>query len=115
MTPNRLGTHAVDVASGRPARTDFRVIARHADGTSLLEAVLGTGRTNQIRVHLWHLGYPVAGDPAYLADRMLGNTQTLDVAAPPLQLHAWQLSFHHPQSGDPLHFITDRPAWAHPF
>jgi len=110
--PSKLGTHAVDETSGRHARTDFRVISRRADGSSLLEAVLGTGRTNQIRVHLWHLGYPVTGDPAYLPDRLLGDTQTLAPDALPLQLLAWKLSFRHPRGGDVMEFEAARPEWA---
>jgi RluA family pseudouridine synthase len=110
--PQVLGTHAVDEEEGQPSRTDFKVIERREDGTSLLEAVLHTGRTNQIRIHLWHLGHPVIGDPAYLPGGRLGDTQTLDTEAPPLQLHAWKLSFRHPRSGEPMHFETDRPDWA---
>jgi RluA family pseudouridine synthase len=109
--PQVLGTHAID-EEGRASRTDFTVIERREDGTALLEAVLHTGRTNQIRIHLWHLGHPVVGDPAYLPGGMLGDTQTLDTEAPPLQLHAWKLSFRHPRSGEPMHFETDRPDWA---
>ena len=110
--PCVLGTHSIDELTGRTARTDFQVDERCADGTSLLEAVLGTGRTNQIRLHLWHLGHPVAGDPAYLAGGLLGDTQTLAPTAPPLQLHAWQLTCRHPTSGELLHFGTARPDWA---
>ena len=110
--PQALGTHSIDEPSGRPARTDFCVCERRKDGTSLLEAVLSTGRTNQIRLHLAHLGYPVMGDPAYLANNQLGDTQTLAPGAPALELHAWQLTFDHPLSGEPLNFATERPPWA---
>ncbi len=110
--PSVLGTTFIDEAGGRVSRTDFQVVERRDDGTSLLEARLGTGRTNQIRVHLWDLGHPVVGDPAYLAERLLGDTQTLDVDAPPLQLHAWSLAFCHPFSGERLHFTAVRPTWA---
>lgn len=109
--PGLLGTHAIDEESGQSARTDFHVIERCADGTAVLEAVLGTGRTNQIRIHLWHSGYPVAGDPAYLPGGLLGDTQTLEVDAQPLQLHAWKLAFTHPRTGEPMRFETDRPDW----
>jgi RluA family pseudouridine synthase len=112
VEPGTLGTHAVDEEAGQASRTDFQVIERCADGTAILEAVLGTGRTNQIRIHLWHLDHPVAGDPAYLPGRKLGDTQTLDVDAPQLQLHAWKLSFKHPRTGEPLYFETERPDWA---
>jgi hypothetical protein len=61
----------------RPGIADgFPGLERRADGTALLEAKLGTGRTNQIRIHLWHMGHLV-GDPAYLPGRLLGDTQTL--------------------------------------
>jgi RluA family pseudouridine synthase len=110
--PGMLGTHAVDEDDGQTSRTDFKVIDRRADGTALLEAVLGTGRTNQIRIHLWHLGYPVVGDPAYLPDGLIGDTQTLDVDAQPLQLHAWKLSFAHPRTSETMRFETERPDWA---
>lgn len=110
--PQTLGTHAIDMITGQPARTDFRVIERCSDGTALIEAVLGTGRTNQIRLHLWHLGYAVVGDPAYLSDHRIGDRQTLSVDAPPLQLHAWRLAFRHPLSGIGMRFETERPVWA---
>ena len=76
-----LGARAIDDA-GSAARTEFTVLRRFADGTSLVEARPITGRTNQIRVHLWHLGWPVCGDQAYLANRQLGETQTHDDLRP---------------------------------
>ncbi len=110
--PDVMGTRVIDEIDGLPSRTDFQVLARHADGTSLLEAKLDTGRTNQIRLHLWQMGWPVVGDPAYLPHREIGHTQTLDPQSPPLQLHAWKLSFFHPLSGEKMTFETERPAWA---
>jgi len=110
--PDQLGTHRVDEMDGLPSSTDFRVLERRADGTSLLEATLKTGRTNQIRIHLWHLGFPVLGDPAYLANGELGDTQTLDAAATAMQLHSWQLSFLHPRTGEKMEFETECPEWA---
>jgi UPF0176 protein len=110
--PGAIGSREIDEQAGLPAQTDFRVIERSEDGTCLLEVLLGTGRTNQIRLHLRHLGFPVVGDPAYLADGGLGETQTLAVDAPPLELHAWKLSFTHPRTGAPLRFEADPPEWA---
>ncbi|MFT3991080.1 MAG: sulfurtransferase [Luteolibacter sp.] len=107
-----MGTREIDEENGQSARTDFKVIERRADGTALLEAKLGTGRTNQIRVHLWELGLPVVGDPAYLPGGKLGNTQTLDVDSPPLQLHAWKLSFKHPRPKERVTYEATRPEWA---
>ncbi len=110
--PDILGTRTVDEASGLPSRTDFQVLARLPDGSSLVEAKLTTGRTNQIRVHLWQLGWPVAGDPAYLPNGQIGETQTLTPGDPPLQLHAWKLAFAHPIGGAQMAFETARPDWA---
>jgi RluA family pseudouridine synthase len=106
-----LGSRAVDVESGLEARTGFRVFRRDADGTALLEARPLTGRTNQIRVHLWHLGWPVCGDAAYLPDQKLGTTQTLHVDSPPLCLHAWRVSFVHPLTHQPAGFTAPPPPW----
>lgn len=110
--PEIMGTRTIDQENGLAARTDFTVLERSADGTSLLEAKLGTGRTNQIRIHLWDLGHPVVGDPAYLLDREIGSTQTLSLEDPPMQLHAWKLSFVHPLTSDRIAFESARPPWS---
>lgn len=107
-----LGSRTVDMDNGQTARTEFRVRQRNADGTTLLEARPLTGRTNQIRVHLWHLGFPVCGDAAYLPGKQLGETQTLSVDDPPLCLHAWRIKFVHPVSQQPVEFTAPPPAWA---
>lgn len=67
---------------GRPARTDFRVRARRAHAT-LLELRPHTGRRHQLRVHLYHLGHPIVGDPLYGARQ----------PAPRLYLHAWRVAW----------------------
>ena len=107
-----LGSRRVDVSTGLPARTEFAVLQRRADGTTLLEARPLSGRTNQIRVHLWHLGWPVCGDPTYGSDGTIGSTQTLQPGDPPLALHAWQIRFRHPKSGASMHFTAEPPHWA---
>lgn len=109
-----LGTRSVgeDEESALPARTEFRVLERFADGTALLEAKPLTGRTNQIRIHLWQLGFPVIGDPAYLPGGEIGHQQTLPLDAPPLRLHAWKLAFLHPLTGKSVAFEAPRPSWA---
>lgn len=108
------GSRIVDLENGQHARTDFRVLQRLSDGTSLVEAQPRTGRTNQIRVHLWHLGTPVCGDPVYLRDDELGDSQTLPVDAPPLCLHAWRIRFRHPLSKAMCEFTAPPPAWFAP-
>jgi 23S rRNA-/tRNA-specific pseudouridylate synthase len=107
-----LGSRTVDEEGGQAARTEFRVLKRHHDGTTLLEARPLTGRTNQIRIHLWHLGHPVCGDTAYVSGQQLGDTQTLRVDDPPLCLHALHIKFLHPLSQQPTEFTAPAPAWA---
>lgn len=79
---------------GRAAVTHFRVVEQHARG-AVVECRLETGRTHQIRVHLAHIGCPVAGDRLYgtAADRKAGGGQLL---------HAARLAFAHPRDGRPL-------------
>ena len=110
--PGELGSREADEENGLVARTDFKVLQRNADGTTLLEARPLTGRTNQIRVHLWELGFPVCGDGAYLPNKQMGDAQTLTVQDQPLCLHAWRLSFTHPLTKQRVSFETERPAWA---
>ena len=76
-----------------------------------MEARPLTGRTNQIRVHLWHLGLPVCGDPVYLPGNTLGDTQTLSLSDPPLCLHAWRIAFLHPLTQEPVEFTAPPPSW----
>jgi UPF0176 protein len=101
----------VPAADGLPARTLVRVLERRPAGQTLLEVSPLTGRTNQIRIHLWSRGLPIAGDPAYLADHRLGTQQTLAPDAPPMCLHAQRLAFRHPASGEALEFTAPDPAW----
>ncbi|MFO0913610.1 MAG: pseudouridine synthase [Pirellulales bacterium] len=111
-TTGRRGARVVDHDAGAAAQTDFQVLHRLADGTALLQVHPRTGRTNQIRVHLWHLGWPIVGDPMYLPGQQLGDSQTLSLLDPPLQLHAWKLAFTHPQHGRPVEFTSPAPDWA---
>jgi UPF0176 protein len=110
--PGDLGAREVDEENGLEARTEFTVLERLADGTSLIEARPLTGRTNQIRVHLWELGFPICGDPVYLPNRGRGTTQTLSLTDPPLCLHAWKLGFKHPVTRQPVEFTAPQPSWA---
>lgn len=112
VLPGKLGSRVVDESAGLLARTEFKVLQRLTDGSALLEARPITGRTNQIRVHLWHLGLPVCGDPAYLQGDALGDSQTLSVDAPPLCLHAWSITFKHPLHQERVTFTAPLPGWA---
>jgi 23S rRNA pseudouridine1911/1915/1917 synthase len=91
---------SVAVNRGRAARTDYRVV-RAADGISLVECILHSGRTHQIRVHLQHLGHPVLGDKLYGGK----HARTF----PRQMLHAWKLGFDHPRDGRRLIFEAPLP------
>ncbi len=97
-------------AKGLPAVTHFSVFKRKSDSTILLARPV-TGRTNQIRVHLWHAGTPVIGDPLYLPERQLGTSQTLPLDAPAMRLHAREIGFWHPTSGERIKFCAPAPGW----
>ncbi len=87
------------VADGRPSRTDYQVVGTlsHPALVSRLECRLETGRTHQIRVHLSSIGHPLVGDPVYGQRKpTLGLTRPF--------LHAAQLQFVHPDSGERVTF-----------
>jgi len=111
--PGALGSRTSESPDGGlPSLTCFRVLERFDDGTTLIEAIPKTGRTNQIRVHLWALGFPIVGDPAYLADGTLGNSMTNAPSDPPMCLHARDISFRHPISAEVVKFSSPAPDWA---
>jgi UPF0176 protein len=107
----KLGGRAID-DQGALAHTEFNVLHRFADGTSLVAARPITGRTNQIRVHLWHLGWPIEGEQTYLPNQQLGETQTHAIGDPPLCLHSHRISFDHPLTKKRLTFECAAPSWA---
>ncbi len=111
--PNPQGAR-VPEEDGLPARTDFTVIGECADGTTVVQARPLTGRTNQIRIHLWDLGHAIVGDELYLPDGRTGTSQTLLPGAPPMCLHAERLEFDHPVTGERVSFEVPAPSWATP-
>ncbi|MGY8769279.1 MAG: sulfurtransferase [Pirellulales bacterium] len=109
-TTGGAGIRSVD-ENGQEAKTIFRVLQRYEDGTSLLEARPITGRTNQIRIHAWHLGHAVVGDPMYLADGTQNASQTSAIDDPVMCLHAYQITFDHPVNGKRISFEAELPDW----
>jgi 23S rRNA pseudouridine1911/1915/1917 synthase len=107
--PSHRKRMAVDDELGREARTGYHVVER-LRGATLVQAVLHTGRTHQIRVHFQFLGFPLVGDATY------GNRQNRRLAdltgytAPRQMLHAGHLSFTHPRTAKRLSFEAPRPA-----
>jgi 23S rRNA pseudouridine1911/1915/1917 synthase len=101
---------------GRAARTRLHRLARWTSA-DLLRVELDTGRTHQIRVHLAHIGHPVVGDPLYgaRAERGISGPDrrwALDLArrVPRQFLHAAELHFKHPGTGEAMHFESALPA-----
>ena len=75
----------------------------------MLSCRLETGRTHQIRIHLSEAGHPVCGDKVYVK-RANGEVFDDKSGAPRLALHATELGFEHPASGDHLHWSMPLPA-----
>lgn len=84
---------------GQSAHTIFNLKKRLGE-FSLLEAELKTGRTHQIRVHLAHLGFPIAGDVKY-GDFPL-NKELQKRGLKRMFLHAYRITIKHPLSGEAL-------------
>ncbi|HEX7049028.1 MAG TPA: RluA family pseudouridine synthase [Longimicrobiales bacterium] len=120
---NRQRMAVVD--GGRPARTRLRRLERWR-AADLLRAELETGRTHQIRVHLAWIGHPVVGDPTYGGGGERGISGSARAWArafarrvPRQFLHAAELHFRHPRTGQAMHFTSALPpdldaaaAWA---
>jgi 23S rRNA pseudouridine955/2504/2580 synthase len=101
------GERRVRVESdGQEAHTVFRS-KRAYPGFSLLEAELKTGRTHQIRVHLAHLGFPIAGDDKY-GDFEL-NKAFARQGLKRMFLHAWKMTVVHPETGEPITYEAVLP------
>lgn len=109
--PSVGGSRAVGTVDGLECCTRFEVLRRDPDGTALVAATPLTGRTHQIRIHLWHLGHAIIGDPLYLADQTCGHAQTTSARSQPMCLHAAQITFTHPASGQRQTFESPAPAW----
>jgi 23S rRNA pseudouridine955/2504/2580 synthase len=86
-------------ADGMPAHTVFTLL-QALPPYSLLEAELKTGRTHQIRVHLAHLGFPIAGDEKYGGYEP--NRRLAGQGLKRMFLHARRTVFVHPQTGETL-------------
>ena len=81
---------------GYPSVTHYKVLENFGDAYTLLELKLDTGRTHQIRVHMTHIGHPIAGDELY--GPVCGYDE-LPEDMPRQALHAAHLEFTHPVSG----------------
>ena len=100
--PDPLDIHrVVDFEKGQRALTHYRVLGYREDkDVSLVEFILMSGRTHQIRVHMSYLGHPLIGDSFYDPDTVLMSRQAL---------HAYRLEFMHPLSKEKMLFETGLP------
>ncbi|WPC40954.1 RluA family pseudouridine synthase [Clostridium sp. JS66] len=102
-----LGRHPVErikisvIKDGRRAVTHYRVLERFKSNT-LVECVLETGRTHQIRVHMAYIGHPLVGDPVYGYKKQRFNLNGQ-------MLHAKKLGFIHPSTNEYIEFTSDLP------
>lgn len=87
---------------GRYAKSEITVLKRN-DDSFLAEVKIYTGRTHQIRVHMSHAGFPLAGDEVY------GNRQSLKLPIGRQALHSWKLSFVNPFTNETEAFETSLP------
>lgn len=99
---------------GKPAVTHIMTITPLNENYSLLDVQLETGRTHQIRVHLSHIGHPIIGDDVYGNRQQLraGLTQEQRDAIqnfPRQALHAYQLGFIHPETGEDIEVTAPLP------
>ncbi len=106
-----------DGETGKHAITHYSVLER-MNYVSVVECVLETGRTHQIRVHMKHIGHTLFNDWEYGGDRILKGTiytkykQFVDncfAICPRCALHAKTLGFIHPRTNEPVFFTTDLP------
>jgi 23S rRNA pseudouridine955/2504/2580 synthase len=95
---------------GQHAQTTFRRLKAwpdHDPPLALLDAELHTGRTHQIRVHLTHLGFPLAGDDKY--GDFVWNRTLAKSGLKRMFLHAARLALAHPRTGEPLSLAAPLP------
>lgn len=98
---------AVDLRNGKEAETSFKVLKRFSNST-LVECVLKTGRTHQIRVHMNYIGHPVIGDPLYgKGNRFIYDDGQL--------LYAHYIKFIHPRTKKALDFDSPMPSYFEDF
>lgn len=102
----------VDNIKGKFAHTIFSVIESFKDYT-LVKADIKTGRTHQIRVHLQHMGYPIAGDDKY--GDFEANKRLAKVGLKRMFLHAYFVEFVHPITQAKISIKSQLPLTLHSF
>ena len=106
--PSHRKRMTVTDGSGREARTTYQVKER-LRGATWVEVYLHTGRTHQIRVHLQHVGFPLAGDVTYGSRQNKRLTEQTGYEPSRVLLHAHSLAFVHPRYGEVITFEAPLP------
>ena len=115
----RMKVFAPDSGIGKPAVTHWRVLERFGY-TTLVECVLETGRTHQIRAHMKEIGHPLFGDERYGGMEILWGQRSSSYKAfihnclelcPRQALHAKTLGFKHPRTGEEIDFEALIDKW----
>ena len=101
------GMRAITIVKARSLLKDLVPAKDTAQVFSLLEVMIKTGRTHQIRVHLAASGHPIAGDDKY-GDFEL-NKRLAKEGLKRMFLHAWRLQFDHPASGERIEIVAPLP------
>jgi 23S rRNA pseudouridine1911/1915/1917 synthase len=99
---------SVEGEEGKLAVTHVAPVEHFGDAYTLMECRLETGRTHQIRIHMAESGHPLCGERVYAAPRRDGPRD--ESRAPRVMLHAAELGFVHPVSGEELRFTSPLPA-----
>ncbi len=99
--------------NGREAITHYRLIKRFREH-SHIKVLLETGRTHQIRVHMSYLRHPIVGDPVYAGRHRVpagAQAELVDYlqSFKRQALHAWRLSFIHPENGEEVSYEAPLP------
>ncbi len=113
----RMAVFSPDSEVGKPAVTHYKVLERF-DYVTLVECRLETGRTHQIRVHMRHIGHPLFADERYGGNEILWGERSATYKAfirncmevcPRQALHAKELGFTHPRTGEKMLFDSELP------
>jgi 23S rRNA pseudouridine1911/1915/1917 synthase len=96
----RMAVVSLDKSAGKTAKTSLKLLQNCEQGCLVL-CRLHTGRTHQIRVHMAHIGHPLVADSVYGGAQAAGMMRQA--------LHAEQLAFEHPVTGQAMHFVAPLP------